>query len=470
MKAEKVYIPSSIIYRQMAEHEYNETSIMKKIIIVVLALSVVLGVAFWKFAPNFFGPKEPVVKDITLTVYGLWEAEDLLKPAFEEYKKIHPNVTIKYELQRSINYRSRLQTKIANNEGPDIFIIHNSWLPMFLKTGLLAPMPSTLLSYADFGKSFYPIVKDTMSSGGKVYALPRGIDGLALFYNTELLDNAAVSVPKNWKELADAAATIAVSGPDGKLATAGVALGTTNNVDHWSDIVGLLFMQMPGASLEKPNNAQGAEVLKFYTDFLNGTDVTNKKVVWDKTMSSSTEEFARGRLAFYIAPSWRASELRTRNPQLKFGIAPIPQLPNQPVVGWGTFWGYSVSATSANQQDAWEFINFLASSEMQKALYQQAASARLFGLPFSRTELQKEVQTDPMVGPFVNQGPIYKSWYLNSGTFDQGLNDNIIKYYEDAINGIVNEGKEPEGVLSTLEQGVDQVLSEYKQQPAAPAQ
>ncbi len=441
---------------------------MKKIIVIVLALAVVLGVAFWKFAPSFFAVKEEPNKAITLTMYGLWESEDLIKPSIEAYTKLHPNVTIKYELNRSTNFRTKVQTKISNNEGPDIFIIHNSWLPMFLKPGLVAPMPANLLSYADFTKSFNPIVKETLSAGGQIYALPRGIDGLALYYNSEILDNAGVQVPKNWAELANAAATLTVIDEQNKIQTAGIAMGTTNNVDNWSDILGLLFLQMPGASLEKPNSALGAEVLQFYTDFTKG-NITGGKRVWDKTMSSSTEEFARGRLAFYIAPSWRASELRQRNPQLKFGIAPVPQLPNQPQVGWGTFWAYAVSSTSVNQVEAWDFIKFLVSLDSQKLLYQTASSGRLFGLPYSQVELQKEVTGDPYVGPFVNQAQFYKSWYLNSGTFDQGINDNIIKYYEDGINGIINEEKSPEGVLDTIEKGVEQVLGEYRQDAAAAA-
>ena len=443
---------------------------MKKIVIVVLALAIVLGVVFWKFGPSLFEKPEDPNKPVKLVMYGLWESEELIKPSIEAYTKLHPNVTIQYELNRSTNYRTKVQTKITNNEGPDIFIIHNSWLPMFMKPGLLAPMPTSAMSYADFTKTFNPIVKDTLSVNGQVYGLPRGIDGLALYYNSELLDNVGLSVPKNWKELADAAATIAVTDSQGKLQTAGVALGTTGNVDHWSDILGLLFMQLPGASLEKPNDAKGAEIMNYYTSFARESSVTNNKRVWDKTMASSTEEFARGRLAFYFAPSWRASELRQRNPQLKFGIAPVPQLPNRPQVAWATFWAYAVSSTSVNQVQAWDFINFLTSAEQQKLLFQTASNGRLFGLPYSNTELQKEVVNDPSVGPFVNQSAVYKSWYLNSGTFDQGLNDNIIKYYEDAVNAMVNEGKDAEAVLDTVDKGVEQELLPYKPAPPPAAE
>lgn len=442
---------------------------MKKIIVIVLALAVVLGVVFWLFAPRLFGPKEEPIKDITLTMYGLWESEELLKPAIDEYKKLHPNVTVKYEFNRSTNYRSKVQTRIANNDPqkPDIFILHNSWLPMFVNDGLLAPAPSDVMSFAEFSQSFYPIVKESLSANNQIYALPRGIDGLALYYNPSLLESKGINVPTNWQELTEAAGAAAEVSEDGKIQVAGLAIGMTGNVDNWSDILGLMFLQLPGASLEKPNDpeGQGAEVLRYFTDLPTGKFTQGKKL-WDKTMPASTDAFAENRLAFYIAPSWRASELRQKNPELQFGIAPMPQLPDRPVVNWGTFWAYGVSSTSQYSKEAWEFVKFLTSADTQVLLYREASKARLFGLPYSRVELKDQVKRDPFVGPFINQAETYKSWYLNSGTFDQALNDRIIKYYEDGINGIVDQGKEPSAVLGTVEQGVQQVLSDFSKPQA----
>jgi hypothetical protein len=50
---------------------------------------------------------------------------------------------------------------------------------------------------------------------------------------------------------------------------------------------------------------------------------------------------------------------------------------------------------------------------------------------------------------------------MNSFTHDGGLNDSIIKYYEDAINAL-NRGESIDSVIETLSTGINQVLSRYQ--------
>lgn len=441
---------------------------MAKLIVIVLALAVVLGFLFWRYGPQF-GGQQLSNQEVSLTIWGLWEEDTLIKPALDEYKRSLPadagkKTNINYVHQSSVNYRTRVQTQISSEGGPDIILIHNSWLPMFLKGNLLAVLPESVMSANDFSQAFYPAVVRSVTHQSKIYGLAREIDGLALFYNEDILKAAGVGVPQSWDQFRDAAVKTTVIDSTGQIKTAGAAFGATGNVDHWPEIIGLLFLQQPGAKLETPDSAAaqdpnsfpGADIIRFYTNFV--TDPRQK--VWDTNLEPSTQAFAQGRVAFYFAPSWRAHELRQLNPQLNFKTAPVPQLPGGQS-GWGTFWVYAVSNRSPVQKEAWEFLKFLTSVETQKLLYQEAAKVRLFGLPYSRMELQSQLADDPIVGAFVNQGSIYKSWYLNSRTFDQGINDQIIKYYEDAINATLN-GADPKTVLQTTSKGIEQVLSEYQ--------
>ncbi len=99
--------------------------------------------------------------------------------------------------------------------------------------------------------------------------------------------------------------------------------------------------------------------------------------------------------------------------------------------------------------------------------YQQASQVRLFGEPYSLVELAPELASDPIVGAFVTQGPIYKTWYLSSNTYDAGINDEMIKYFEDGINAVL-AGTDPVVALQTVDRGVKQVLDKYTKPAPAP--
>lgn len=434
---------------------------MKKVIIIALGLSIILGFLFWRFGPSisFFNkPKEQ--GPITLTYWGLWEEDNLLKPVILEYQKQHPNILINYERKSSLNYRTRVQTQIREGVGPDVFRIHNSWVPMFQVD--LAPAPQEVFTLADYKSMFYPVALDSFVKNGQIFAAPLETDGLALFYNEELLSGIGGKPPKNWQEFIDSATKMTVKDATG-IQTAGAALGTAGNVDHWPDILGLLLLQQPGVDFANLTTPQVAEVIRFYTGFV--TDP--KKKTWDVNLPKSTDMFAAGRLGFYFAPSWRAHELRVANPNLKFKVAPVPQLSGK-AVGWATFWGEAVSAKSKNPTEAWKFVKFLTSAEAEKLAYQQASQVRLFGEPYSQVSLAGELASDPIVGAYVAQGPIYKFWYLTSNTFDNGINDEMIKYFEDGINATL-AGTDPSTALQTVNQGVKQVMDKYTKPVSTPS-
>src|SRR3972149_4208922 len=159
---------------------------MKKIIIIVLSISIVFGFLFWKFGPSIYLFNKPKEQGpITLTYWGLWEDDNLIKPVIAEYQKQNPKITVSYEKKSSLNYRTRVQTQIREGVGPDVFRIHNAWLPMFEAD--LAPAPKEIFPFNDYKSMFYPVALDSFVKGNNIYAAPLEIDGLALFINEEMV-------------------------------------------------------------------------------------------------------------------------------------------------------------------------------------------------------------------------------------------------------------------------------------------
>lgn len=432
----------------------------KKILLLAGGVLAFLIIALTAFIFLFAGRSAKV----TLTYWGLWEPESVFQTVIADYQKTHPNVTIKYVKQSSLNYRDRLTTALNRDDGPDIIRMHNSWLPS-LQVGL-APVPSTVYSLSAYKSTFYPVASANFVSGGQIYAIPLEYDGLALYVNDDIFRAGGVTTPTIWNgdgSFLDVAQKLTVRDANRRIKTAGAAIGTTNNVDHWQDIIGLMMLQAGVNPSTSANTDAARAALDYYTSFA-------KNQIWNETLDNSTLAFAKGQVAMIFGPSWTYFDIKQINPNLNFHVAPVPQLPGGATVNYASYWGEAVSKRSKNQAAAFEFLKYLSSPAVLTKLYEAESKIRPFGEPYSRTDMANLLATDPNVGPFVNSAPTAKSWYLASGTTDNsGLNSKLASYYADAISAVVG-GDISSQALMTVDKGVQQVLSQYaliSPQPAA---
>lgn len=386
----------------------------------------------------------------TLTYWGLWEPNEVLATVFQDFEAANPGVKVNYVKQSHKDFRDRLQNGIASTNGPDVFRYHASWVPMLANE--LAPMPSSVMSATEYQQTFYPVTTKQLQVNGQIVGIPLMYDGLALYYNQEIFKTAGVQPPTTWAELRTLASQLTVRSSAGKIERGGLAIGTTSNVEHFSDILGLLMLQN-GADLTKPTSSEARDALTFYTNFAK----TDK--VWDSTLPASTVAFARGEVAMMFAPSWRAHEVKALNPSLQFGITSLPKLGSSKT-SWASYWAEGVNNKSKNKDVAWKLLEYMSSKDVMKKMYSEQSKVRAFGEPYSRVDLASELASDPLVSPYLKDAPNADSWYLNSATHDNGINDQIIKYYEDAINAVV-AGKAPDEALTTVDQGTSQVLRQY---------
>jgi multiple sugar transport system substrate-binding protein len=391
---------------------------------------------------------------VTLEYWGLWSSQTAIDTVINDYKKIKPNVNISYKKRTPQQYRETLENQIQTGKGPDIFRFHNTWTPMLKEE--LDPVPSDVVPQTDFKKNFYPVVFADLRVGGKFVGVPLEYDGLALYYNEEVFKAAGIAAaPATWTEFAEDAAKLTVKDSAGNIRTAGAALGTAGNVDHFSDILALMILQN-GGDLKSPTDKQSADALEYYSSFAKGSNR-----VWDETMPSSTVAFAGGNLAMYFAPSWRAIELRNANPLLKFRVAPVPQLEGGNV-SWATYWVEGVSSKSTHKKEAWEFIKYLQSEEVLIKLYSESAKSpgRFFGEPYPKVSMASKLASDPILGAYMSDAPFARSFPLASRTFDNGLNDQSIKAYEDAVNAVA-KGTQAAKALETTANNLNTIFGKF---------
>ena len=418
-------------------------------------LIIILLFAVFKILTSSTGKKT----EGNITWWGLWEDPAIVQPLIDEYESQHSGVKITYVKQSPQDYRERLTNALAQGTGPDIFAFHNSWVPMF-RTNLDA-LPASVMNPADYAKTFYPIASSDLTSGSNIVGIPLEYDALVLYINQDIFDKAGKTPPTTWDDFRNTARSLTVKDSQGVITQAGAAMGRTENVDHWPEILALLMMQN-GVDLNKPVGKTAEDALTFFTIF------STNDGVWDASQPSSTQAFAAGKLAMYIGPSWRSFDIMQQNPNLKFRTYPIPQLPkdnpNQPDITYATYWAHGVSSTSSSKAAAWDFLKFLSSQDSLTKFYQNASKTRNFGEPYPRVDMASLLTDHPLVGAVVAQAPGAVSWYLDSRTFDgpTGINSLMINYFADAVNAMYTGSTPVDKILTTCAAGVTQVLGQYK--------
>lgn len=439
--------------------------------LVLFGILVVVGLGFLGFK-FLTGEKAVPGKEVVINYWGLWEEESVMAGVISKFEEKNPGVKINYQKQNKENYRTRLEARLEKGqEAPDIFRFHSSWLPMI--NTRLENVPATVSRNLKMDEDFFDCYKTDLKIDGNYKGVPLMYDGLVLFYNKDLLDASGKQIPKTWWGLSNTAAELTVRDSTGNITVAGVAMGTTGNVDHWQDIVGLM-MKQNGVKLNQLD-ATNIKKIKDVIDFYRFFGQKQKWDVWSDKLPSSTQAFAMGKAVFYFGPSWKIFEINYLNPNLNWGTAKVPQLPTieglEPEmvesrevdakltdINWASYWVEGVWAESQNKEYAWKFLEFLASEEGLSDFYLAASQVRQFGEIYPRKSMASKLTDNKKLATFVETADKSVSGWPSSRTWDDGLNDELSKYLEVAING----GDWNEENEAALFAGISRVVDLYK--------
>lgn len=338
------------------------------------------------------------LQPITLKYWRVWDDADAFDEIIAAYRQIRPHVKIEYRKFRYEEYEQALLEALAEDRGPDIFSIHESWLRKY-QTRIL-PMPAEIkmaqrtvkgtikpevitelktiktLTLREIRDNFADIVYENVVIDGKVYGLPLGLETLIMFYNKDILNRSGVAQPPNtWQDFQTAVQKITRFDNQNNLTQSGAALGTGFNVERSFDLISILMMQN-GAVMANPQGLAtflqeterrynpGLEAIKFYTDFASPV---KSVYTWNSAQSYSFDAFIAGRVGFVFGYNYHLPLIRSRAPRLNLGLAALPQVnPNNPI-NYASYWVETVSRKSANQNAAWDFIIFATNQNQVKS-------------------------------------------------------------------------------------------------------
>lgn len=426
------------------------------LLVIMLATAVFLIINKGKGTSN--GGNSLTGEEIRLSYWGLWEPPEVMEPIIKEFEDQNPNIKIDYSMSTFTEYESRLYTRLeqgvtASEPAPDIFRIHNTWVPKYYR--YLSPLPESLMTAEEYSEIFYPTAKeDFTGKDGNIYAIPWEIDGLVVYYNKQLLSEVGVQKPpEDWDSFFELARELTIKDSSGRITQSGLAIGTSRNINHSAEILSFLLIQEGVDIIDQTrtsvslNTPKAQRVFQTYTDFARGDTA-----IWSPTLKKDLEMFYAGELAMMFGPSWRTFDIIDAAPNIEFDTAPLPQLKANPrKIYFSTYWGDAVSKTSKDIEASWKFVKFLSGKEQQLKLFASSSNIRAFGEPYSLVELNKEMLGKTYVSAIAEMAPYMKSWQMGDELFVKDALDF-------AITEIIENKKEISTALKNAEQTINDKL------------
>ena len=432
------------------------------IIIIFLFIILVGGFILWKI------PKTP--KEITLNFWGVFDDSSTYGALISKFEQQYPWIKINYKKFTYDEYEKTLLKAWASGQGPDIFLIHNTWLPKYQSQ--IYPYPQTAktpLNTSVYQRVFMPVASQDFIRNGQIYAIPFYVDSLALYYNEGVLqdlyhknpdDAWILNPPKTWTDFIKTVKYVTQKDAWGNLGRAGAALGTANNVNRASDILALIMLQsgtqmvsddLKSVAFNKTTVLNGAAYnpgersLEFYTDFAN----PRKKVyTWNVQRNYSIDEFSEGKVVMTFGYSYLMNIIKKKNPNLDFKVASMPQIKEAKTpVNYANYWATTVSRFSHHPKEAWNFLEF--ASRPENVWLYLAASHR----PTARMDMiSYQEKQMPDLAIFAHQGVTAQSWYQ--------IDDNAIeKIFLNMIENVNYNRTSPADAINEAAQEINLLMS-----------
>ena len=394
--------------------------------------SFIAPIFIFALAFSFPGCKEGPLQTTELEFWGVFDDSDVFNKLIADFNKEFPKTKVKYYKKQQATYENDLLEAMASGRGPDVFMIHHTWVPRY--ENKISVAPSDLVLLKDVQDNFVDVVYKDFVVNNRVVAIPLSVDTLALYYNKDIFNTVGISnPPKTWKEFLDVLEKITIKDDRDNIIRAGASLGAARNVNRSTDILSLLMIQTGAQMIDdkksktafdevvKINNESfypGQEALEFYTNFANPL---NPYYTWNTRMHYSIDAFYEGTTAMMFNYSYHLPTIRAKAPYLNFGVSKMPQIESsEKDVNYANYWGLTVSYNSKSSEKAWEFINWLGQKENSKKYLEETKR------PTARRDLVDWQRNDKDVGVFAEQSLSAQSWYqVNSPVIENIFADMI---------------------------------------------
>lgn len=275
---------------------------------------------------------------------------DILKPILTEFEKENPDIKVDF-MHIPQNYFQKIHLLFASKTEPDVIFVNNLYLPIYANAGLLMPLDDIIKDK----NLYYEKAIKTLSRDGVLYAIPRDVSNLVIYYNKDLFDRTGVSYPsKDWT-YNDFLKTAQKLSKDGNF-----------GISFEEDALFFLpYLMSEGGGILSDDLKSIIDIdesqkgLIFYADLRKKYRVAPLKS--ESASATMAQMFLQENLAMHLSGRWLVPKYREAA-HFNWDIAPFPNGDKGSIVPMDAS-GWAISKNTKNKDAAIKLVQFLASKE-----------------------------------------------------------------------------------------------------------
>jgi len=354
--------------------------------------------------------------DLQLPAITIWGTvpESTFRAFVNEFNyTLEKPLTITYVEKKESTFHQEYVETLARSQGPDALLVPHELI--LKEEDKLIPVPYDVLSEREFKNTFIQPAELYLNSRG-VLALPLSIDPLVMYWNRDHFTNAGLATyPRYWGDFEVLAEKITRKDAASNITRSAVALGEFRNVTNAKEILTTLILQTgdpivkrtvdgPRVTFEagQSGNSATQEAVQFFTEFSNPV---RPLYSWNRALPVSKNFFVSEDLATYFGFSSELADIRDKNPNLNFDVAPLPQVKDaKNRVTFGKINAFAISKSSRDPNGTFQVLDLLTSPEALTIWSTQT------GLPPVRRDLLSRSPQDPYLAVFYDAALTSRAW------------------------------------------------------------
>jgi ABC-type glycerol-3-phosphate transport system substrate-binding protein len=291
----------------------------------------------------------------------------------ERFSKAHPNIQIRFEQVPFPELGRKITTEAAAGNPPDVIWADGPEIKHLAYNKVIVPLEPWLYSKAEL-EDFVPQTLEEGSFKGVVHAIGRRQSCEAVWYNVDIMDRAGIKPPstldkawtfQQWRDV-----WLQVSKPP---EIWGVASRQVLGAGTYESLAFVRSAGEKGSPTYQAISPDGKTV-KGHLDTREALDAIQfwqNLIVKDKVTPPALipEAFETGRAACQIYPEHLGPVLRSKYPNLRFSVSPLPYF-RTGFSHTGSYM-YVISSKTPYRDEAGAFIKFISNEENSRFWFER---------------------------------------------------------------------------------------------------